>query len=252
MSWTPWAAALLGAMAMAGCLSGPEPIHEGPTGQIDGAVLNHVLIPYGNATVHLDTGETTQTTKLGGFSFYHVSEGFHTVEVEIDGGGDREVVAVNRDAIARVILQVFPLQEDRPHVTALSDSQIVQLAMPGEHCEECEWSAALRDTRPEAIELKVAWDADHPLLGASRTDLIVELRDQAGNTLIGPLGREQVTEEGAFQVLCAAIDGRALPEGAGSVQVHFQFDPDNQAPHPDFQMESFLRLHYGEVGDIWC
>lgn len=248
-----WPAAALLALALSGCLSGGEPVHDGPTGQIDGAVLNHVLIPYGNASVHLDTGQTTQTTQLGGFSFFDVPIGFHTVEVEVAGAGlDREVVAVNEDSIARVILQLFPAEEPSPHVTSLSDSQIVQVAMPGEHCEECEWSAALRETRPEAVELKVAWDGRHPLLTASRTDLIVELRDQDGNTLIGPLGRHQVEQEEGLHVLCAAIDGRALPATAGSLQVHFRFDPENQAPHPDFKMESFLRLHYQEVGGLWC
>ena len=75
---------LLVAMAMSGCLSGPEP-EPTPVGRIDGAVIDHMLGPWAGVDVHLvEMDRWTTTNDLGGFSFLDVPPGIHTVAIEND------------------------------------------------------------------------------------------------------------------------------------------------------------------------
>ncbi len=233
--------------SLAGC-TGDEPHDLGPVGQIDGAALNHILIPYSNATVTLpEIGRETKTTQLGGFTFFDVAPGFYVVELDLPGVGvDREVVAVHEGEISRVILQIYPHEIDEPHVTLRSDVEMVQLAMPGAVCEECAWRTTVSESHPVAVELLVEWDAKHPLFAEWHTDLLVELRDQSDNIVIGPLGKSDVVEVNGLHVLHARIPGSALDPGLTNLKVGFTFDAGNPAPHPDFQVDSRLCLHYIE------
>lgn len=231
----------------AGCIGGDAP-DPGPRGQIDGAALNHILIPYSNILVTLpDLGMQSRTTPLGGFSFFDVPTGFHVVQLDVPGVGiDREVVAVQEGEISRVILQIFPDPRDDPHVTLRSDVEIVEMAMPGQVCEECAWRTPVSEERPAAIELLVEWDARHPVYAQWRTELIVELRDGQDNLIAGPLGKADVTAMGGISVLHALVPAAALDPDMSSLKVSFTFDAANPAPHPDFQVDSRLCLHYVE------
>ncbi len=233
---------------MAGCIGGAEPQELGPVGQIDGAALNHILIPYGAAVVTLpELGRETTTTELGGFTFFDVPVGFYVVELDLPGiGVDREVVAVTEGEISRVILQIYPHKVDEPHVTLRSDVEMVQLAMPGAVCDECAWRTSVPEGRPVAVELLVEWDARHPLFAEWHTDLLVEVRDQSGDLIIGPLSKADVIEINGLHVLHARIAGTSLSSDLTNLKVTFAFDAGNPAPHPDFQVDSRLCLHYIE------
>ncbi len=237
------------AVSLSGCF-GAEPTQEDvPRGQIDGAVLSPLLFPYGNVSVHLvELDAWTTTTELGGFSFYNVPVGFHTLEVDLPGiGKDREIVAVEEDAVSKLILQIFPEQIDEPHVTVLSDAQLVQVAMPGEACATCDWRAQLRQEMPRQVEIHVEWDGRHPVLSEFETHLVVTLETQGGQILIGPLGQDDVKQVGGYFVLEASIPGNAIPVDARTLDLRFAFDEGNEAPHPDFEMRSAMCLHYGET-----
>lgn len=240
-----WLAALWVVVA-AGCLGGgPAEPHTGPSGQIDGAVLNHVLIPYANTSVEIpDLGMETTTTQLGGFSFFDVPVGFHTVEVHLDDGIDREVVAVRENDISRVILQIFPTPQVKPYVADLSKTNIVAMAMPGEACEDCSWRTGLRQQHPDLVEVIVEWDGQHPALALAETHLVVELRDQ-DDQLLMLLDRADVQRGDTFR-LCAVLPADALPDTAGSLRLDFSFDEDNMLPHPELRFESHMRLHYAD------
>lgn len=241
------------AAALAGCTDGPsEPVDHGPVGRIDGAVLDHVMMPFGNTSVHLvEQDVRTRTTDLGGFSFVGVPPGFHTIEVFVEGFGfDREIVAVDGGETTKTILQIIPDPEDKPHITVLSDSTIVQVALPGEHCEECEWRGGLKDhIRPDLVFAQATWRAEHPVASGIETHLVMELRDQDGTLLMGPLDRDDAVREGDFFTLQGVVQGDTIPPSAGNLVLHFEFDPDNK-PQPDFKMQSSLDLHYGETEQV--
>ncbi len=232
---------------LAGCVD--EPTQETLAyGQIDGAALNHVLVPYPDVVVTLpEIGRETRTTELGGFTFFDIEPGFYVVELYLPGIGiDREVVAVRSDEISRVILQIYPQEEEEPHVTFRSNMEIVQLAMPGERCEECDWRTSLSEGRPEAAELLVEWDARHPAFTDWRTELVVELRDDEGRLLAGPLSKAHAIDMEGLRVLHARIPAERMALDITTLKVTFAFDETNQAPHPDFKVDSRICLHYIE------
>lgn len=238
--------------SLAGCVS-EEPAPElGPVGQIDGAVLNHVLIPYANVTVELaDTGATTRTTELGGFSFFDVPVGFHTVKVVLpDGGSDRQVVAVEEGEIVKLILQVVPPPSDDPHDTILSNTKIIQLAEPGQRCTECDWETQLRrgdnPARPDKVDIVIAWDGRHPV-GMFETHLDIEVRDQDDRIVMGPFDADDVTLEDGLYVVRDSLLGTELPQTSTSLTMRFSFSDQNELTHPDFRMERHITLHFGDV-----
>lgn len=240
----PLFVAVLLLASLAGCTDDAD--DTGPKGQIDGAALNHLLVPYSGVLVSLpDLGVQAKTSDLGGFSFFDVPVGLYVVELDIPGVGvDREVVAVNEGEISRVILQLFPTAANEPHVTLRSDAEIVQFAMPGEACEDCAWRTAVSEGRPAAVELLVEWDPKHPFVASWRTDLLVELRDQNDVLIAGPLSKADVIDFNGRSVLHALVPGPAMSPDITSLKVGFAFDAGNPAPHPDFQVDSRLCLHY--------
>lgn len=241
-------AAMLAAVALAGCTAPDEPLQDrGPTGRIDGAVLDHVLFPYANTTVHLlELDLYTNTTELGGFSFYHLPPDFYTLEVDLPGiGMDREIVAVQPDGVAKVILQVFAPRPDRDYVAELSWLGTDSLGEPGSDCERCDWRATLRERRPNMVVAAAVWPED----AVFDTFLRMEVRTPDGALLLGPFDRDDTVVDEVdgkrMRHLGGIIDGELIPEDAGSLLYHFEFSGDNLLPHVDFQMESFLWVHYG-------
>ncbi len=240
---------LLLATGLAGCTSSSDPLHlaHGPVGRIDGAVLDHVLFPYGNVTVRLvELDVTTRTTELGGFSFVHVDPGFYTVEVVLAGiGSDRELVFVEGDQTTRVILQVIAPRPDRNYVAELSWTGTDTLGEPGADCQNCDWRAGLRERRPDMVVAAAVWPVDSTF----DTHMTMEVRTPDGKLLLGPLGAEDAIIEQidgqAMRHLGGIIEGEDIPEDAGNLLYHFTFSNDNLLPHVDFRMESFLWVHYG-------
>lgn len=234
--------------ALAGCAVPDEPLQErGPVGRIDGAVLDHVLFPYANVTVHLvELDLRTRTTELGGFSFYGLTPDFYTLEVDLPGvGSDREIVAVEPNDVSKVILQVFAPRPDRDYVAELSWLGTDQLGEPGSDCDRCDWRAALRERRPNLVVAAAVWPDD----AVFDTFLRMEVRAPDGTLLLGPFDRDDTVldEVNGQQMrhIGGYIDGDLIPEDAGSLLYHFEFSEDNLLPHVDFQMESFLWVHYG-------
>ncbi len=244
-----WVAVLLLGVALSGCTSSGDPLHvaHDPVGRIDGAVLDHVLFPYGNVTVRLvELDVTTQTTELGGFSFVHVAPGLYTLEVVLAGiGQDRELVEVRGDDTTKIILQVIAPRPDRNYVAELSWTGAERVGEPGSDCEGCDWRAGLRERRPDLVVAAAVWPVDSTF----DTHLTMEVRTPDGDLLLGPFGPadaiDEVIDGKTMRHLGGVIDGDLIPDDAGSIQYHFSFSNDNLLPHVDFSMESFLWVHYG-------
>jgi hypothetical protein len=240
---------LLLGTALAGCTSDPEPAPI-TVGRIDGAVIDHMLGPWAGVEVHLiEEDRWTTSTKLGGFSFLDVPPGIHTVEVDMDGGHDRELVIVEALEISRVILQVWDLPEDQPYVSKLVHRADEQLAQPGTVCDDCRWATTLRETRPVAVTFMAVWD---PTVAMDmETHLEITLEDNDGRTLHAPLtiADEDVHPSGA-RMLRAVIAGDKISEFASRIVVDVRFADDNEAPHIDFEMETFLHMHYGMTEEV--
>ncbi len=231
------------ATALAGCGDG-EPAPPAPSGQIDGAVVDHLMQPYAKAKVHLvELDQWTETTPLGGFSFFQVPPGFHTVEVVIEGiGEDRQLVLVEVNESAKLILQVYNLPEPGPYVSDLAHRARVQLAQPGATCDECGWSAKLHEP-PAAVVIAAVWDPT--FAPGLETHVIMEAFDEHGHRILAPMGHAEEVEENGVTMLRSVLPGSAIPDDAHRISVVIKFDPKNDAPQVDFQMESFVSIHYG-------
>ena len=233
---------LLVAMAMSGCLSDP-PAEPQPVGRIDGAVIDHMLGPWGGVDVHLvEEDRWTTTNDLGGFSFLDVPPGIHTVEVDTEAGADRELVGVDAWEISQVILQVWDLPEAQPYVAKLTHRATEQTGMPGTICEDCAWRTGLRSDKPVAVTFLAVWDPR--MLVDAETHLEITLTDEQGRELAPPLNAddEEIYPRGG-RMLRATIPGELL-EDSNRIHVDVRF-ADSNLPHVDFRLESFLHLHYG-------
>lgn len=239
---------LLVAMAMSGCLSGPEP-EPTPVGRIDGAVIDHMLGPWAGVDVHLvEMDRWTTTNDLGGFSFLDVPPGIHTVAIENDAGSDRELVIVDAWEISQVILQVWDLPEAQPYVSKLTHRATEQTGQPGATCEDCAWRTQLREEKPVAVSFLAVWDPR--ALGDFETHLEVTLTDQDGRELAPPM---DVDDEAIYprggRMLQTVIPGELLEEST-RIHVDVRFAEENTVPHIDFQMETFLHMHYGMTDTV--
>ena len=238
--------ALLASVALAGCGAPDAPAV--PSGRIDGALVDHMLRPWPDAAVHLvELDVWTRTTELGGFSFMGVPPGLYTLEASIvDIGMDRELVIVEDD-VTRVILQVFKLPDPEPYISQLTHPAHVQIAEPGERCEDCHWSALFKSEAPQAVTVLAMWD---PVLAPGfETHVILELTDQDGQRLLDPMDRRDETRQDELSVLCFRIPGADLPDSVRQVVMDVTFDADNPLPHIDFRIDTFLFIQYGPADD---
>lgn len=238
---------LLVATAMSGCTSGPAPEPD-PVGRIDGAVIDHMLGPWGGVEVHLvEEDRWTTTTELGGFSFLDVPPGIHTVAVTTTTGSDRELVVVRDWEISQVILQVWDLPEAQPYVSKLVHRATEQTAMPGAICEDCAWRTQLREEKPVAVSFLAVWDPR--MLIDAETHLEITLTDEEGRELAPMLDAsdEEIYPMGG-RMLRTVIPGDQLSD-SNRIHVDVRF-ADTNLPHLDFQMETFLHLHYGMTDTV--
>lgn len=224
------AAAVALALLLAGCAgvaTTPGPI---ATGQIDGAVVDQVLRPFGflNVTlVNLDRVDTT--SERGGFTFRDLPPGVYTLTAKAEGTlGDVKMVQVEAGKVSRVILQLLPVPSKVPFVTSLRNHAQEDLAIPGALCESCGWGTFLL-RHPDEVVVRANWDA----LPAGDATVTLEVRDDQDRLLGSASGTSPLEVD---------IRGADIPAESNRLKFSFRFG-DNFTPQP-FDVESFLDLYY--------
>lgn len=228
--------ALLLPALLAGCLGG-ERAEPGPLGQIDGAVVDHLLRPYADQTVFLtQLGLTDQTSRLGGFTFRDVPVGTYTLLATREGTqGDVVVVEVTADHITKTILQLVPIPTPDPYMAILTPQHgSHELPFAGEECTSCGFTIPLDGAeRPAEVVLDARWERD----ALGRDGLVFEISDDLGNRL-------WYHDAPVAPPLTATVDGADIAEGASELRVRVFFGHDF-ATRLQFQMDSYMTLYYG-------
>ena len=199
---------------LAGCLAGGHAPAPAPTGQVDGAVVDHLLNPYANQTVTLvQLQRTDQTSPLGGFTFRDVPVGFYTVTTSLDGVTDTQVVDVEAGKVTRVILQLVPPHKPAPYFQAFAFDSPGERPEAGSPCSSCTWSVALDERRPAEVTLDAAWAP-------------------------GPLGEDN-------DVLSIRVAGADIHPEARGLRVEVAFGPRFMPNAQEFTMRSVMTLYHG-------
>jgi hypothetical protein len=232
-------AALLLPALLAGCLGG-EKAPEVPTGQIDGAVVDHTLHPFANQTVYLSQlGLTDRTSRLGGFTFRDVPVGSYTLLAAHEGTqGTAVVVDVEAGRTTKVILQLLPTPVRDPHMAFFPPhSGFEDIAIYGEECVSCAWTVSLEGAeRPAEVVLEWHWEAS----GAGGDDLRFQVMDDKGDLLR--------RHEALGSPTSVSIDGADIPADARELRVQVWFG-SSFLPRPNFRMESYATFYYGATSD---
>jgi hypothetical protein len=234
MRWSPAAVALL---AVAGVLAGcADPVlPPQPVGRIDGAVLDEVMTPYANLTVHLLNLDRTDTTSAGGgFTFREVPPGTYTLAAQAPGtSADVEVVEVRAGEVTRIILQPLRQPSPEPFVTSLKSRAATDLALPDSECTSCAWSSYVAE-RPHEMAVRAAWGQ----LGGRQDELTLSVVGPAGNVIASATGTSP---------LDLLVPGDRLVEGSARYGYQVRF-PAGFTPQP-FEMEMLVHLYYGAGRD---
>jgi hypothetical protein len=217
----------------AGCLGG-EPGASVATGQIDGAVVDQLLRPYGNQTVYLSPlGWTDATSRLGGFTFRDVPVGTYTVLAAKDGTrGGAAVVDVEEGRITKTILQLLPFDVQPPYLDIVPHSSFADTAFPGTVCADCAWEASL-DEHPEEVVFEARWEATTLGFDGMR----FQVTDDQGDVLY----QSPVETDGPVTISIAGAD---IPDDARTLRVTATFGSEF-TPRANFRMESVLTLYHG-------
>ena len=217
------------ALLLAGCGAPPAP-PEPATGQIDGAVVNQILQPFGflNVTlVNLDRVDVT--SERGGFTFRDLPPGTYTLIAQAPATlGDIKVVQVEANKVTRVILQLLPTPSTVPFVTTLRNRAQQDLATPGADCTSCGWGTFLL-RHPDEVVLRANW-ASLPATGSTVTMTARDDKDRELGSVTGPSPLE------------LDLSGNDIAADAARIKVSFRFGADF-TPQP-FDLESFLDLYY--------
>jgi hypothetical protein len=225
---------------LAGCLGEEAP--PVPKGQIDGAVVDHLLRPFADQTVYLtQLGRTDQTSRLGGFTFRDVPVGSYTLLSAHDGTqGAVAVVEVQEDRITKVILQLLPTPQREPHIAFHPPhSGFENLAQPQTECGSCAWTVPLQGLeRPAEVVFEWHWEAGP--LGAGTDTMRFQVMDDRGDLLY--------RGDSESSPATATIDGADIPAEASELRVHAWFGPSFMA-RPNFRLESFVTVYYGATSD---
>lgn len=227
--------------ALAGCLGGEPAAPPLPTGQIDGAVVDHLLRPFANQSVELvQLQRFDATSQLGGFTFRQVPVGFYTLTTRLpDDRTATQVVDVQADKITRVILQLLPVPGPDIHLEARPFQSGSQIATAGAECTVCAWSHEVDDTEhPAEVVLRASWSEAGPEVAGS-DDLHLLVSDGDGF----PLFDGAISPDARI-----AIPGTDLQPGTGALHVRVWFGP-RFLPRAAFEMESILTLYYGATSD---
>jgi hypothetical protein len=218
---------------LAGCLAGAPPAHVA-TGQIDGAVVDHMLRPFANQTVYLsELGWTDSTSALGGFTFRNVPVGSYLLIAARPGTqGASVAVTVEEGRITKTILQMMPTPVRQPSIVFLPPhTGFADYASPGAECTGCAWTVDLEAEHPAEVFLDAKWDP--ALLGGN--DLRITITDDRGDLLYRGVGAPE------FKASVLGID---IPAEATTLQVRAWFGPDF-TPRTDFRMDTYMTMSYG-------
>ena len=226
--------ALLVSAAFAGCLGGdaPDPI---PTGQIDGAVVDHLLRPFADQAVYLsELGLKDHSSRLGGFTFREVPVGSYTLISAHEGTrGAVAVVDVEEDRITKVILQLMPIPTVAPTFSIFPHRSFEEFASPNQPCGGCSWTIDLDERAPAEVVFEADWDGNALGLDGMR----FEVTDDRGDILY----QSPVAQAGPVSI---SIQGADIPAGTTSLHVTAAFG-DHFAPRPNFSMDSAFTVYYG-------
>lgn len=232
------AAALLALpLLLAGCLAG-EPAASPLTGQIDGAVVDHLLRPFGNHTVTLvQLDRTDQTSPLGGFTFRAVPPGFYTLTTKLeDGPVATQIVDVQAGRITRTILQLVPPAPSLPYFEAHTFRSPGESPEAGEVCEACEWAVPLDAARPREVTFEALWDSG-PALGEPRDLLDIQITDGLGFPLYDG--------NGLASPLSISIDGADIRPEAPELRVQVRYGQGFLPSAQPFSMHAILTTYHG-------
>lgn len=238
------AAVLLPAF-LAGCLAGQPDTEPVPTGQIDGAVVDHLLRPYPSHTVHLvQLGRTDDTSAFGGFAFRAVPTGLYTLTTSLPTGESvTQAVEVQEDRVTRVILQLVPAEGPLPYFDAYSFTSLGEKPQAGAECGTCEWAVPLEADpaeRPAEITLEAVWDPSL-VLGNDRDHLDIVITDGRGFPLY-----KDTDLASPFRV---SILGTDLHPEATELRVHVTYGRQFLPSAQDFTMHSVMTLYHGATKD---
>lgn len=232
-------AALLLPAVLAGCLGEDAP--AAPTGQIDGAVVDHLLHPFADQTVYLSQlGRTDQTSPLGGFTFRDVPAGTYTLLTAHDGTqGAAAVVQVEPDRVTKVILQLMPTPVREPHMSILpSRTSHEDRALWGsQECVSCAQTIPFEevDERPAEVVMEFHWDSS--MLGEEGDDAMrFQVIDDKGDLLY-----RGTTDDSPATL---RIDGADIPLDARELRIQAWFGP-GFTPRANFQLDSAVTFFYG-------
>lgn len=235
-------AALLLPALLAGCLGGEAPA-SGPVGQIDGAVVDHLLHPFANQTVYLSQlGRSDQTSRLGGFTFRSVPVGTYTLLTAHEGTqGAAAVVEVEAGRVTKVILQMLPTPVRDPHMAIFpSHTGFEDKALYSTECGSCAWTVSLEGAeRPAEVVFEWHWDSN--LLAENGDDTLrFQVLDDKGDLLY--------RRDADGSPFTASIDGADIPEDAQELRVQVWFGPAF-TPRANFRLESYVTVFYGATSD---
>lgn len=234
------AAALLLALpaVLAGCLAGEPPADARPAGQIDGAVLDHLLNPFGDQPVRLvQLDLVDRTSALGGFTFRAVPAGVYTLTTTLaTGQSSTQIVEVRADEITRVILQVMPMPSEEPYVELHSFQSTGERPTPGAVCATCEWAAPLGTQRPKEVTFEALWDSS--ILNDDNERLHIMITDDRGFQLYN---KRQL----ASPLLPVTIEGADIHPEATELRVTVSFEDGYLPTTQDFTMDSVLAFYHG-------
>lgn len=236
------AAVLLALPALlAGCLAGEPAAPDVATGQIDGAVVDHLLNPFPDQPVFLvQLDRVDRTSTLGGFTFREVPVGIYTLTTSRDGGqADAEVVEVRAGEITRIILQLMPIEGVLPHFEAFSFRSPGEIPQANEVCESCEWAIPLRADRPAEVTFEAMWDSGPglPEPVGEGDHLHILITDGRGFQLYN--GKDKASP------LLVSIAGEDIHPEATELRVTVSYAPGFLPSTQDFSMDSVLTLYYG-------
>lgn len=227
---------------LAGCFAGEPAARPLPTGQIDGAVVDHLLTPFGNQTVTLvQLGRTDQTSALGGFTFRQVPPGFYTVTTTRGEATDAQVVDVQAGRVSRLILQLLPIPQPEPFFEAYSFDSRGERPVAGEACDTCEWALPLGGDRPAEAILEALWHrpflGDDGLLGDEGALLDIKVTDGRGFELYS--GHDVASP------FVLSIPGEDIHPDATELRIQVAFGRGFMPSAQDFTMRSAFTLYFG-------
>jgi hypothetical protein len=220
---------------LAGCLAGASP-PQVATGQIDGAVVDHLLRPFANQTVYVSQlGWRDSTSPLGGFTFRHIPVGSYTLLAAHEGTrGAVATVDVQENHITKVILQMMPVPELQPSMDMVPHSARADFTQPGLACNECTWTVPVDGFRLAEVTLESHWNEAAPL---GRDQMRFAVHDDRGDLLY-------VSSQPMSSPLYLSIAGADVPADAHTLTVTAWYSAQ-YTPQANFRMDSVMTFYHG-------